>query len=312
MLSLNVKAKSKNKDYIFIIKDQRLRNDVADGDISTSCEEVYNNMNLAMQTFNHRVFKNNTKSYYTDLDLKILNESRTTANIGLLNKVELSKINDKKKQEKTQKDIYNLIDKISSLVLDQIPVFDDVVNTWGPYCNEDIQDYNIYRVTYFNKNLKIMLDKFEFVHGFFLKQLNTKSFIIEQVRQPSSLRKDDDVFGSVRQLYLSCRNYVNKFNGSEVVNKLDKKEKIHNICSLVERKCTFIVDHRPIFNDVVNKWDPYNSEDIQDYHMYNVTYSFNDFKTTLDKYEYVHGFFLKLLKLNSYRILRVREPLFFY
>jgi hypothetical protein len=50
-------------------------------------EETYNAMNQAMMAFNHRIFLNGHKSYYTDLDIDILDEYRTRPLVGNLSAI---------------------------------------------------------------------------------------------------------------------------------------------------------------------------------------------------------------------------------
>ena len=66
------------------IKTQNLIKFSADGCIAVNDEDVYNKMNLAMYNFNKSLFNPFHKSYYSELDIKILNESRTVVPSGLL------------------------------------------------------------------------------------------------------------------------------------------------------------------------------------------------------------------------------------
>ena len=68
----------------YIIKTQNLIKSSADGCIAVDDEDVYNKMNLAMYNFNKSLFNPFHKSYYSELDIKILNESRTVVPNGLL------------------------------------------------------------------------------------------------------------------------------------------------------------------------------------------------------------------------------------
>ena len=57
--------------------------------IAVSNETTYNNMNKAMFNFNRCLFMSSHKSFYNDIDIKILNETRSIAPAGQL----LSNIN---------------------------------------------------------------------------------------------------------------------------------------------------------------------------------------------------------------------------
>ena len=73
----------------YIIKTQNLIKSSGDGWIAVSNETTYNNMNKAMFNFNKSLFMSSHKSFYSDIDIKILNETRSIAPSGLL----LSNIN---------------------------------------------------------------------------------------------------------------------------------------------------------------------------------------------------------------------------
>ena len=73
----------------YIIKTQNLIKSSGDGWIAVSNETTYNNMNKAMFNFNKSLFMSSHKSFYNDIDIKILNETRSIAPSGLL----LSNIN---------------------------------------------------------------------------------------------------------------------------------------------------------------------------------------------------------------------------
>ena len=56
----------------------------AEGCIAVSNETTYNNMNKAMFDFNKSVFVPSHKSFYNDIDIKILDETRTIVPVGRL------------------------------------------------------------------------------------------------------------------------------------------------------------------------------------------------------------------------------------
>ena len=68
----------------YIIKTQNLIKSSSDGWIAANNETMYNNMNKAMFNFNKSLFILSHKSFYNDIDIKILNETRTVAPSGLL------------------------------------------------------------------------------------------------------------------------------------------------------------------------------------------------------------------------------------
>jgi hypothetical protein len=74
----------KVNSIIIIIRTQQLLTCCIRGMICVSGEDVYNNMESAMVNFKKQLFKKEHKSYFTDLDINILNGYRTVANIGML------------------------------------------------------------------------------------------------------------------------------------------------------------------------------------------------------------------------------------
>ena len=76
--------KFKFNKITYIIKTQNLIKSSVDGCIAVSTEQTYNNMNKAMFDFNKALFLPNHKSYYNDIDIKILDETRTIVPTGRL------------------------------------------------------------------------------------------------------------------------------------------------------------------------------------------------------------------------------------
>lgn len=69
----------------YTIKTQNLITTYTDGCIAVSSEITYNNMNLAFFNFYKSVFNVAHKSFYSDIDINILDETRTIVPVGLLN-----------------------------------------------------------------------------------------------------------------------------------------------------------------------------------------------------------------------------------
>ena len=72
---------------LFMIQTQQLIKSAIDGVVVVDDEETYNAMNQAMMAFNHRIFLNGHKSYYTDIDIDILDEYRTRPLVGNLSTI---------------------------------------------------------------------------------------------------------------------------------------------------------------------------------------------------------------------------------
>ena len=81
----NIKLKFNKIKYT--IKTQNLLTDSCDGCITVDTEQIYNAMQFAFFHLHKAVFNPNHKSYYSDIDLKILNESRTIVPCGLFEEV---------------------------------------------------------------------------------------------------------------------------------------------------------------------------------------------------------------------------------
>ena len=59
------------------IQNQHLLTSEFDGVVCVNNEEIYNNMNQAMCSFNKSLFIVGHKSFYSDVDIQILDESLT-------------------------------------------------------------------------------------------------------------------------------------------------------------------------------------------------------------------------------------------
>lgn len=77
----SIKLKFNNIKYT--IKTQNLLADSCDGCITVGTEQIYNSMQLAFFHLSKAILNPNHNSYYSDIDLKILNESRTIVPCGL-------------------------------------------------------------------------------------------------------------------------------------------------------------------------------------------------------------------------------------
>ena len=114
----------------FIIKTQQLITSTVERPIVVENEDIYNRMNQAMVKLNKSMFRQSYKSNYTDLDIDILDEYRSYANVGLLR----------------QKPTCNLVEidvskaYTSALIkIDKIPIFNEF-DIFQPYNGEIIKD----------------------------------------------------------------------------------------------------------------------------------------------------------------------------
>ena len=69
------------------IKTQMLITSSIDGKIELDDIDTYNRMVSMNNKFNHDLFKKSHKSFYTKLDIDILDEHRTSENVGMVNEV---------------------------------------------------------------------------------------------------------------------------------------------------------------------------------------------------------------------------------
>ena len=67
-----------------VIRTQQLTTTSNHGIINVASEDIYNNVNVAMNDFSQRLYKLNHRSSYTRQDIDILDEYRTVANVGIL------------------------------------------------------------------------------------------------------------------------------------------------------------------------------------------------------------------------------------
>jgi hypothetical protein len=139
------------------IQTQHLIKTELDGVVCVDDEDVYNKMNEAMCDFNKALFLNGHKSYYSDVDVKILDEYRTVANTGLFG------------DNCDTKDLVEIdMSKAYTYALTQIteiPVF-NIFDNFENYNSETIDDLSLYIVenhslnTFFNKQYNLCYGKF--------------------------------------------------------------------------------------------------------------------------------------------------------
>ena len=72
----------------YVIQAQQLDKTAIDGIVAVADEATYNNMNKAMNEFNHKIFINSHKSHYSALDVEVLDEYRSKPIVGNLRKNE--------------------------------------------------------------------------------------------------------------------------------------------------------------------------------------------------------------------------------
>ena len=147
--------------HIFILRAQQLITSVIQYPVVVESETIYNKMNEAMVKFNSHIFKATHKSYYTQLDIDILDEYRTVANIGMIRQKPKEKLN----EIDVSKAYTGAFCKIT-----HIPIFNEF-DSFQPYTGQPIEYYSLYVIK--AKSLNMMFNKdYNLCHGFFLKDFS--------------------------------------------------------------------------------------------------------------------------------------------
>ena len=141
--------------HIFILRTQQLITSVIQYPVVVESETIYNKMNEAMVKFNSHIFKATHKSYYTQLDIDILDEYRTVANIGMIRQKPKEKLN----EIDVSKAYTGAFCKIT-----HIPIFNEF-DSFQPYTGQPIEDYSLYVIK--AKSLNMMFNKdYNLCYGF--------------------------------------------------------------------------------------------------------------------------------------------------
>ena len=177
--------KMKYKEVKYIITTQHLDIDNINEDIAVDTEDKYNKVSEEMFKFHKKLFTENHKSYYTDLDVEILDECRTIVPYGrfkhLVKDTELCSIDMRKAFSKSASDIV------------KVPVFKEF-DVWKPYGDKsDVHkygDYTLYLVKACQGNI-FFNKKFNLVYGKHLKQLISRGVIVKILfyKKPSHIHK---------------------------------------------------------------------------------------------------------------------------
>ena len=177
--------KMKYKEVKYTITTQHLDIDNINEDIAVDTEDKYNKVSEEMFKFHEKLFTENHKSYYTDLDVEILDECRTIVPHGrfkhLVKDTELCSIDKRKAFSKSASDIV------------KVPVFKEF-DVWKPYGDKsDVHkygDYTLYLVKACQGNI-FFNKKFNLVYGKHLKQLIGRGVVVKILfyKKPSHLHK---------------------------------------------------------------------------------------------------------------------------
>ena len=186
----------------YIIKTQNLLKTSVDGCIAVSDEKTYNHMNLAMFNFCKSLFIPSQKSFYNDIDVKILDEARTIVPSGIMTK-EITNV---------EAEYYtlvrgNLMSKATTLSeidlskaftsaflkIDEKPVFNQF-DIWKAYDGkiEEHNDFTLYYIKnkHFGKNKFLLNKEYVLLYKLILKEvINDIDVEILYYKTPSQLHK---------------------------------------------------------------------------------------------------------------------------
>ena len=165
--------KMKFNKVTFKIRTQNLLTTSCDGSITVGNEKTFNTMSLAFYNFHKSVFNPIHKSFYSDLDLKILNESKTIVPSGLIYPADVMRQLKKEKAKMTEIDITKAFTSafLKMFVIASFCQFD----IWKPYDGR-INEHNELTMYYvknlnFDKNRYMLNKEYCMMYGCILKQV---------------------------------------------------------------------------------------------------------------------------------------------
>ena len=179
--------------HTFVIKSQQMIDYAIDGMMEIQDATTYNRMADAKMDFHYQLFRGDHKSYYNPQDLEILNECRTTANVGWLKELPQGRVVLPK--QPTRKAFFrgdlaeidlNKAYTAAFMKIKLVPVFNEF-DIWEPYtANQPLKDLSLYLVE--TKELDLFFNKrYCLSYGIFLKQMGKPQ--IHAVKHPSVVKK---------------------------------------------------------------------------------------------------------------------------
>ena len=171
-------------DQKIVIESQQLVKSDIDGLLAIDDESVYNRCSDAMQEFKMRMLKQDHKSYYSEQDVEIMDEYRSTANVGWM-------MNQTRNKSKLVEIDVGKAYTAAFCKIKLIPVFNEF-DIWKPYKGEPVKDYNLYVVRVRNVSesdrTNLFLNKtFNLSYGLFSELWDNCEIIA--VKEPSFLKK---------------------------------------------------------------------------------------------------------------------------
>ena len=183
-IKVRFRFKKLKKTIHYNIVAQNLSKQTVHSEVIANNEEMYNRMTEEMFNFNKARFKENHKSKYSEVDVKILDECRTIVPNGYFNQdVKMKHL----REVDENKAFTNAGGKIK-----EIPVFNEF-DIWRKYMGENINKLHcltLYLVEVDKGNI-FFNKKFNLVYGKFLMKLLNKNVEIKihYYKQPSKIMK---------------------------------------------------------------------------------------------------------------------------
>ena len=251
----------------YIIKTQNLIKSSGDGWIAVSNETTYNNMNKAMFNFNKSLFISSHKSFYTDIDIKILNETRSIAPSGLLS----SDIN---LVYKTEIDVNKAFTK-GFLDIREIPVFNQF-DHWKKYNDEikidELHELTLYYVETIDTNVRPLKTTMDSIKELIEKNQHTKQMIysiayskgidvatyieFRKTHDLSLFLNPDELKQAIRHIVISGNHnlfFNKKYNlvYGKFLKEFINENKTHKINILYYKQPSFI--HKVEYTNIINE-----------------------------------------------------------
>ena len=183
-IKVRFRFKKLKKTIHYNIVAQNLSKQTVHSEVIANNEEMYNRMTEEMFNFNKTMFKENHKSKYSEVDVKILDECRTIVPNGYFNQ-------DVKMKHLREVDENKAFTNAGGKIKD-IPVFNEF-DIWKKYMGENINKLHcltLYLVEVDKGNI-FFNKKFDLVYGKFLMKLLNKhvEIKIHYYKQPSKIMK---------------------------------------------------------------------------------------------------------------------------
>jgi hypothetical protein len=184
------KIKMKLGKIKYIIRTQNLLKISCDGYITISNENIYNRMNLAMFNFYKALFIPSQKSFYNDIDIKILDETKIIVPSGWFYSGDsLDYIKHKISKQSLQVSEIGISKAFTSMFLkiNKKPVFNQF-DIWKPYDGKinNYYDLTLYYVKNndFEKNNIFINKKYKTKYGYIFKKILIMLILIYCVLKP--------------------------------------------------------------------------------------------------------------------------------